>query len=326
MAVKREVRRRAEQQLRLRRAQRHARRQALRGVTHDRRRVQLDRALIRDPALASDRRQGRSGRAALGRRTASRSSRRPTSSASARWPTRSIARSTATSSRSPPTSTSTRPTSASCGRPASSAGTRGCRRKMARIATRWSRCCAEAEPARRRTDARVPHRRWPRHAGGARVLHEMFRALKARASRTCTSRRSPRSRSRTSRASRRCRGATCSIALREAGLDTMPGGGAEMFSAACARQIADKKLGGEDYIDVHRAAHALGIRSNCTMLYGHVETIEDRMAAPGDAARPAGRDRRLPRLHPARVSPRRQRAGRDGSASHGHARRPASTT
>jgi aminodeoxyfutalosine synthase len=67
------------------------------------------------------------------------------------------------------------------------------------------------------------------------------------------------------------------IALREAGLDTMPGGGAETFSAAVREQIADKKLGGTDYIDVHRTAHQRGIRTNCTMLYGHVETIEDRM-------------------------------------------------
>jgi aminodeoxyfutalosine synthase len=68
------------------------------------------------------------------------------------------------------------------------------------------------------------------------------------------------------------------IALREAGLDTLPGGGAETFSLAVREQIADKKLGGADYIGVHRAAHRLGIRSNCTMLYGHVETIEDRVA------------------------------------------------
>jgi aminodeoxyfutalosine synthase len=67
------------------------------------------------------------------------------------------------------------------------------------------------------------------------------------------------------------------IALREAGLDTMPGGGAETFSAAVRDVIADKKLGGADYINVHRAAHQLGIRTNCTMLYGHVETIEDRV-------------------------------------------------
>ena len=68
------------------------------------------------------------------------------------------------------------------------------------------------------------------------------------------------------------------IALREAGLDTMPGGGAETFSAAVREQIADKKLGGADYIDVHRTAHRLGIRTNCTMLYGHVETFADRVA------------------------------------------------
>lgn len=67
------------------------------------------------------------------------------------------------------------------------------------------------------------------------------------------------------------------IALREAGLDTLPGGGAETFSLAVREQIADRKLGGADFIGVHRAAHRLGIRSNCTMLYGHVETIEDRV-------------------------------------------------
>jgi aminodeoxyfutalosine synthase len=65
-------------------------------------------------------------------------------------------------------------------------------------------------------------------------------------------------------------------ALRDAGLDTLPGGGAETFSAAVRDRIADHKLGGADYIGVHRAAHALGIRSNCTMLYGHVETMQDR--------------------------------------------------
>jgi aminodeoxyfutalosine synthase len=68
------------------------------------------------------------------------------------------------------------------------------------------------------------------------------------------------------------------IALREAGLDTMPGGGAEVFSPGVRATIADKKLSGEEYIAVHREAHALGIRSNCTMLYGHVETYEDRVA------------------------------------------------
>lgn len=67
------------------------------------------------------------------------------------------------------------------------------------------------------------------------------------------------------------------VALREAGLDTLPGGGAETFSAAVRAQIAGKKLGGAEYIEVHRTAHRLGIRSNCTMLYGHVESIADRV-------------------------------------------------
>lgn len=68
------------------------------------------------------------------------------------------------------------------------------------------------------------------------------------------------------------------VALRAAGLDTMPGGGAETFSAAVRDRIAGKKLAGAEYIGVHRSAHQLGIRTNCTMLYGHVETLEDRAA------------------------------------------------
>lgn len=67
------------------------------------------------------------------------------------------------------------------------------------------------------------------------------------------------------------------LALREAGLDTMPGGGAEVFSKAVRATIADRKLAGEEYLSVHQTAHELGIRTNCTMLYGHVETVEDRI-------------------------------------------------
>lgn len=66
-------------------------------------------------------------------------------------------------------------------------------------------------------------------------------------------------------------------ALKAAGLDTMPGGGAETFSAAVRDRIANKKLAGADYIGVHRSAHRQGIRTNCTMLYGHVESIGDRL-------------------------------------------------
>jgi aminodeoxyfutalosine synthase len=67
-------------------------------------------------------------------------------------------------------------------------------------------------------------------------------------------------------------------ALREAGLDTMPGGGAEVFGRGVRATIADRKLAAEEWLDVHRVAHRMGIRSNCTMLYGHVETVADRVA------------------------------------------------
>lgn len=67
------------------------------------------------------------------------------------------------------------------------------------------------------------------------------------------------------------------IALREAGLDTLPGGGAEVFGKSVRMNIAEKKLAGEDWIEVHRTAHRLGIRTNCTMLYGHIETVADRV-------------------------------------------------
>jgi aminodeoxyfutalosine synthase len=68
------------------------------------------------------------------------------------------------------------------------------------------------------------------------------------------------------------------IALQEAGLTSLPGGGAEVFSTAVRATIAERKLTGEEWIRVHREAHELGIPTNCTMLYGHVETAADRIA------------------------------------------------
>lgn len=67
------------------------------------------------------------------------------------------------------------------------------------------------------------------------------------------------------------------IAMRDAGVTSLPGGGAEVFSPAARATIADRKLTGEEWLAVHREAHGLGIPSNCTMLYGHVETLEDRV-------------------------------------------------
>lgn len=66
-------------------------------------------------------------------------------------------------------------------------------------------------------------------------------------------------------------------AMKDAGVNTLPGGGAEVFSPAARATIADRKLTGEEWLAVHREAHKLGIPSNCTMLYGHVETMADRV-------------------------------------------------
>jgi len=65
--------------------------------------------------------------------------------------------------------------------------------------------------------------------------------------------------------------------LREAGLDSMPGGGAEILDADVRRRIAQGKASGEQYLEVHQVAHQLGMRTNCTMLYGHIETFEHRV-------------------------------------------------
>ena len=67
------------------------------------------------------------------------------------------------------------------------------------------------------------------------------------------------------------------IRLRDAGMQTMPGGGAEVFAKGVRATIAQRKLAAEEWIDVHRKAHGLGIRTNCTLLYGHVESMQDRV-------------------------------------------------
>jgi aminodeoxyfutalosine synthase len=67
------------------------------------------------------------------------------------------------------------------------------------------------------------------------------------------------------------------VAMKEAGLTSLPGGGAEVFSTAVRATIAERKLTGEEWLSVHREAHLLGIPTNCTMLYGHVETADDRI-------------------------------------------------
>ncbi len=65
--------------------------------------------------------------------------------------------------------------------------------------------------------------------------------------------------------------------LKAAGVDSLPGGGAEIFSERVRRIICDHKIDGNEWLRVAREAHTLGLHSNCTMLYGHIETDEDRV-------------------------------------------------
>lgn len=65
--------------------------------------------------------------------------------------------------------------------------------------------------------------------------------------------------------------------LREAGLGSLPGGGAEVFSPRIRERLCPKKLSPEGWLEVAGAAHRLGIKSNATMLYGHIESAEERV-------------------------------------------------
>jgi aminodeoxyfutalosine synthase len=65
--------------------------------------------------------------------------------------------------------------------------------------------------------------------------------------------------------------------LKAAGMDSMPGGGAEIFSERVRRIICDHKIDGAEWLETARTAHQLGLKSNCTMLYGHIESDEDRV-------------------------------------------------
>jgi aminodeoxyfutalosine synthase len=65
--------------------------------------------------------------------------------------------------------------------------------------------------------------------------------------------------------------------LREVGLDALPGGGAEVFSERVRREIFHQKIGAQRWIEIHDIAHRMGIRSNSTLLYGHIETRAERV-------------------------------------------------
>jgi aminodeoxyfutalosine synthase len=65
--------------------------------------------------------------------------------------------------------------------------------------------------------------------------------------------------------------------LMAAGLDSLPGGGAEVFAPRVRRKICHDKCDADRWLSIHRTAHGLGMRSNVTMLYGHIETDEERV-------------------------------------------------
>jgi len=67
------------------------------------------------------------------------------------------------------------------------------------------------------------------------------------------------------------------VRLKEAGLDSLPGGGAEIFSEGVRRIICDHKIDGNEWLETAKIAHQLGLKSNCTMLYGHIETEQERV-------------------------------------------------
>jgi aminodeoxyfutalosine synthase len=65
--------------------------------------------------------------------------------------------------------------------------------------------------------------------------------------------------------------------LKEAGLQSLPGGGAEIFHPEIRQQICDDKVDAEGWLKIHRAAHGLGMHTNATMLYGHIEKFSHRV-------------------------------------------------
>jgi len=69
----------------------------------------------------------------------------------------------------------------------------------------------------------------------------------------------------------------CLAALHEAGLDAMPGGGAEVFSDRIHEELFPSKIGADAWLGIHGEAHRLGIGTNATMLFGHVETLAERV-------------------------------------------------
>ena len=102
----------------------------------------------------------------------------------------------------------------------------------------------------------------------------------------------------------------CCERLKEAGMGSLPGGGGEILVDRVRKAITVNKCLTDEWLEVHRVWHELGGRSTCTMMFGHVETLAERIETPGAAAAAAGRDGRLHRVHLLDVPARAHRHGR----------------
>ena len=92
------------------------------------------------------------------------------------------------------------------------------------------------------------------------------------------------------------------IRLRDAGLDSIPGGGAEILDDDVRKRIARLKCRTEDWVSVHRTAHQLGMRTTATMMFGVGETFEQRINHFEVVRQSTGRNRRIYCLHPLELS------------------------
>ena len=110
--------------------------------------------------------------------------------------------------------------------------------------------------------------------------------------------------------------------LKAAGVDSLPGGGAEIFADRVRHIICDHKIDGDQWLDTAKLAHQIGLKSNATMLYGHVENDEDRVDHLLKLRALAGRNPRLPDFYSAGV-PSRQHAVAASAQNQRHARHQA---
>ena len=150
---------------------------------------------------------------------------------------------------------------------------------------------------------RVSHRRRPASRPAASNISSTSSAASRSASPRCTSRPSPWWRSRFWRGAPSSPSTRRLLKLREAGVDSMPGGGAEIFAARVRSIICDHKIDGDEWLETARTGAQAGLQvERDHALRPHRERRRPRRP-PAQAARAAGRDRRLPDLHPAGVSP-----------------------